>query len=113
MRRYTELEVTADYRPLAGLHQRSPVLAEREYGEGNIYAKRPGFDRQWTTLATDPSGIAVVMLHNIAKGGTSLKSAEESQRYSRRTGWIPSIGDLPTQIRSLIGDTVNTHSAGR
>lgn len=109
MRRYTELEVTADYRLLAGLHQRSPVLAEREYGEGNIYASGLAFDRQWTTLATDPSGIAVVMLHNIAKGGTSLKSGPKNLSVTAgEPVRIPSIGDLPTQIRSLIGDTVNT-----
>ncbi len=108
LHRYKELSMDGTYSVLAGTGRRRPLLAERKMGDGRIYLSGFAFEPDWTPLVTDPSGLVVVALHNVAAAGTKI--IEETKNIQVKAGetlLIAPDSEHSVEIRSFIGDTIN------
>jgi hypothetical protein len=75
--KYLPLRLGPDYRILVGPGYEQPVLAHRRFGQGRIFVSGIPFDRGWSGLVADPSGLALVLTQNIALGSGD-KTAQDS-----------------------------------
>ena len=102
-RRYHILNLSDSYQPVIGAGFQQPVLAHRRLGHGNIYVSGIAFDPAWSSLAIDPTGAGMLLIHNIAL--TNVKQADNTLD-------LVAGETLPTQdglgpgsrIVSLVGD---------
>jgi hypothetical protein len=68
--RFMNLEIESDYKFLIGKSFRKPVMAYTKLGEGTLLLSGIPFVDTWSSFATDPSGVALVVSHNMALVGT-------------------------------------------
>jgi hypothetical protein len=103
--RYHPLTLSEDYAPVLGESAEVPVLAERALGEGFVYVAGITWSPKWSSLVTDPTGAAMVLVHNMAvrhvdpesTGSIGLIAGERPPPLETRAEEV--------EIMSLIGDS--------
>ena len=105
-RRYVQLALSPEYHVLLGLSFPKPVMAYREFGKGQLYVSGLAFDPRWASLASDPSGAAMILSHNMAmQDGNETTDAVISLVAGQK---IPPVTTSAEQVEiiSLVGDAL-------
>ena len=108
---YMPMRLGPDYRILLGPSYNEPLLAHRRFGKGRIFVSGLAMDRRWSALVTDPSGLSLVLVQNIALGGDD----QDSRSISLVAGEQPPVLDAPNelQLSTVIGDPLQETVAPR
>jgi hypothetical protein len=103
-KRYHPLTVSEEYTAILGEDEDEPVLAERPLGEGFVYVSGITWSPKWSSLVTDPTGAAMVLVHNMAVRHVDPDSTGSIALIAGERPPPLETAATEVEIMSLIGD---------
>jgi hypothetical protein len=102
VRRYHPFVCDEAYRVLLRDADGRPVMATRAYGAGSVHLSGIAFDPTWTDLATEPGGVGMLLIQNMALAGGNT---DGQRAIGVAAGQTPALSALTTEVVSLTSVT--------
>ena len=103
--RFNTLSVSRNYSAILGRGFAQPVIAEQRLGDGYVYVSGVVFAPSWCSLANDPTGAGMLLVHNMALRSASGAGGRRAIELTAGLPMqLPADADSTVSLMSLAGD---------